>query len=90
MLGLDMNIRLDNELSDARGLYKEILTSIYHGEKVEPQKLFNFNSMIVRLLTIQELSDNQLETRDIFVHKFIALIDIIESFKDLESSEKDI
>ncbi|KAF5037490.1 hypothetical protein DSECCO2_564120 [anaerobic digester metagenome] len=84
MLGLDMNIRLDSELSDARGLYKEILTSIYHGEKVEPKKLLNFNRMIVRLLAIQELNENQLETRDIFVHKFIALIDIIESFNDIE------
>ena len=33
MLGLDRNIRFDDELKYARGLYKDILTNIYMMEK---------------------------------------------------------
>ncbi len=77
MLGLDRNIRFDDELKYARGLYKDILTNIHDGEEIDNDKWLFFNRSIVRLLTIQELSNKEENEREIFIDKFLSFSDVI-------------
>ena len=77
MLGLDRNIRFDDELKYARELYKDILTNIHDGEKIDNDKWLFFNRSIVRLLTIQELSNKEENEREIFIDKFLSFSDVI-------------
>lgn len=93
MLGLDRNIRFDDELKYARELYKDILTNIHDGEKIDNDKWLFFNRSIVRLLTMQELDNKEENEREIFIDKFLSLSDVIFALnyikRENEKKEKD-
>lgn len=88
MLGLDRNVVFDEWLGDCRGLYKEILKSISHGEKVDRTKLLQFKGQIVDLIALQELNEHESDQRDIFVDKFISLLDVLKGLSDVKREEK--
>ncbi len=93
MLGLDRSIRFDDELKYARELYKDILTNIHDGEKIDNDKWLFFNRSIVRLLTMQELDNKEENEREIFIDKFLSLSDVIFALnyikRENEKKEKD-
>lgn len=83
-LGLNRNINLINELDITIELYKEILMNIFEGQENDINKLSEFNKRVIDLIRMEELNEGDSTTRDVFVDKFINLLDIIDTYRQIK------
>jgi len=81
---LNRNINFVNELESTIELYKEILINIFEGQENEPKKLSEFNKCVIDLIRMEDLNEGDTTKRDVFVDKFIALLDIIDIYGQIK------
>jgi hypothetical protein len=89
MVGLKKDIKFDEELQKSITVYKKILHNINAGRTFdEHEHLFvlvldELKICMVNLLIMQGLTDEEMNKREIYIDKFISVLDTAKALNDL-------
>jgi len=88
MFGLNTDVNFEEMLNYAFESYEELLNCIYDGNEIDTTKLFYFKGYIIDMLTLQDLTEFELDKRDVYVDKFNSLLDVIEALQQINIEKK--
>lgn len=84
ILGLNTDVNFEQTLNYAFEAYVEILNCIYDGKEIDETKLFYFKGNVIDMLTLQGLTESELNKRSVYVDKFNSLLDVIEALEQIK------
>ena len=84
ILGLNTDVNFEQMLNHAFETYVDLLNCIYDGNEIDSTKLFYFKGNVMDMLTLQGLTESELNKRDVYVDKFNSLLDVIEALEQIK------